>query len=527
MPVDRPPTPAEAISPGGLLDLPNAFTGSSWDRWRAVLKAAWGEALTAEEGALFREVAERDPPAAQVKELWCKVGRSGGKDAIASAIATVSALRSYATRRPGERTLIACIAVDRTQAEIVFGYIVSYFQHVPALNALVAPPSTFARRVVDKELSAELGTKMYVVTTSDNTLDLTNGARIVVSTNNFRTVRGRSLICCILDEVAFYRDEQSTNPDKELYDALEPALARVPGSILIGISSPYRRSGLLYEKWRRSFGKDDADCLFVQGPTKLFNPGFPQSVIDRRYEEDPAAASAEYGAEFRSDIDAYVTREVVDAVTMLGRRELLPLSSERYVAFVDPSGGSGDSMTLAIAHKGAPHDSIGTQPKTVGVLDAVREVRPPFSPEATVAGFVELLKTYRITKVTGDRYGGEFCREPFRKLGIQYELSEKSKSDIYQNCLPLLNSGKVELLDHAKLTTQFIGLERRTARGGRDSIDHAPGAHDDLVNSACGALLLARGGGGPMRISTEALERLGIRVPGHSYDTGGPVWRVR
>jgi hypothetical protein len=59
--------------------------------------------------------------------------------------------------------------------------------------------------------------------------------------------------------------------------------------------------------------------------------------------------------------------------------------------------------------------------------------------------------------------------------------------------LPLLNSGKVELLDLPRLATQFVGLERRTARGDRDSIDHAPGAHDDMANAAAGALLIATG----------------------------------
>jgi phage terminase large subunit-like protein len=237
MPAGRPPTPSEAISPGGLLDLPNAFEGESWDRWRAVLRAAWGEPLTTEQETLFREVAgERDPPARPVKELWAMVGRSGGKDSVASAIAVTAALKGFTTRRPGEKTLVAAVAIDRVQAEIVFDYIVSYFQNVPALNALVAHDPR-ARRVVDEQLSADLGRKMYVVGASDNTLDLTNGARIVVFTNNFRSVRGRSLICAILDEVAFYRSEESANPDKELYDALEPSLARVPGSILIGIST--------------------------------------------------------------------------------------------------------------------------------------------------------------------------------------------------------------------------------------------------------------------------------------------------
>jgi hypothetical protein len=35
-------------------------------------------------------------------------------------------------------------------------------------------------------------------------------------------------------------------------------------------------------------------------------------------------------------------------------------------------------------------------------------------------------------------------------------------------------------------------LERHTGRSGRDSITHAPGQHDDVINAAAGALLLAR-----------------------------------
>ncbi len=57
--------------------------------------------------------------------------------------------------------------------------------------------------------------------------------------------------------------------------------------------------------------------------------------------------------------------------------------------------------------------------------------------------------------------------------------------------VPLLNSRRVELLDHPKLATQLCSLERRTARGGRDSIDHAPNLHDDVANAVAGAIVAA------------------------------------
>ena len=176
-----------------------------------------------------------------------------------------------------------------------------------------------------------------------------------------------------------------------------------------------------------------------------------------------------------------LARATVEAATPPGRTELPPIPGVRYVAFVDPSGGSADSMTLAVAHKQGD----------VAVLDAVRECRPPFSPSAVTAEFAATLRSYGITKVTGDRYAGEWPREAMRAHGIAYELSESTASEIYAAFLPAINSGRVELLDVPRLTAQLVGLERRTARSGRDSISHAPGAHDDIANSACGALLLA------------------------------------
>jgi hypothetical protein len=128
-----------------------------------------------------------------------------------------------------------------------------------------------------------------------------------------------------------------------------------------------------------------------------------------------------------------------------------------YSAFVDPSGGSADSMTLAIGH----------QEDDVAVLDAIRERRPPFSPEDVVLEFAELLKAYRITEVQGDRFGGDWARERFNHHGIRYEPAAKPKSDLYRDLLPAINSRKVDLLDDARLFAQTVGLERRTARRQR------------------------------------------------------------
>jgi hypothetical protein len=116
-------------------------------------------------------------------------------------------------------------------------------------------------------------------------------------------------------------------------------------------------------------------------------------------------------------------------------------------------------MTLAIAHKKGE-----TQ-----ILDLIRERRPPFSPEAVAEEYAKVIRQYRCTTVYGDRCGGEWPREQSRKHGVNYEPTESSKSEIYTDLLPLINSGAVDRLDHDRLVTQFLSLERRTSRAGREA----------------------------------------------------------
>ena len=157
------------------------------------------------------------------------------------------------------------------------------------------------------------------------------------------------------------------------------------------------------------------------------------------------------------------------------------------------------------------------------MVDATREVRPPFSPEAVIDDFATLLKTYRVSKVTGDRYAGEFPRELFRKRGITYQCSEKPKSDLFRDLLPLLNSGRVVLPKSERLVNQLCGLERRTARSGKDSIDHGPGGHDDLANAVAGAADLVAAQRAPMIITDEALA---MSLSSANRDSSRPLTRI-
>jgi len=449
---------------------------ATWAPWRAFLAVLF--ALPLDEGALalFRQCTGHEtPPLNGSNEAWLICGRRAGKSFILALIAVFLAVfRDWRPHlSPGETGTIKIIACDRRQARVIHRYCRALLTRVPVLAALVERDDA-------------------------DGIELSNGIVIEIQTASFRSVRGYTVIAALCDEIAFWRTDDAANPDTEILAALRPAMATIPGAMFLAASSPYARRGELYQAHRRYFGKDDAPALVWQAATRTMNPTVPQSVIDEETERDPSKAAAEYGAQFRTDVETFIAREVIDAAIVPDRHELPPQSGVFYFGFVDPSGGSSDSMTLAIAHRDKDSRAI---------LDAVRERRPPFSPEAVVAEFAELLKTYRIHSVVGDRYAGEWPRERFREHGVTYETSDHPKSAIYQEALAPLNSGKVDLLDHPRLAAQICSLERRTARGGKDSIDHAPGGHDDLANAALGALVLTAGPAGIV-ISNQMLENL-------------------
>ncbi|MGE3993216.1 hypothetical protein [Pseudorhodoplanes sp.] len=436
---------------GGILP------GDTWRAWRILLIATMGEALTAPERATFKQFTGRETePSSRVDEAAFVVGRRGGKSRSMSVLASyIAGLCDHSDKLvPGERGVLLCIAPDQRQAAITLNYTAAAFERSKMLRQLIED------RTAD-------------------TLRLKNGIDIEVRAASFRRLRGPTYIAVLADEAAFWytADGGSANADTEILNAVRPGLATTGGPLIIG-SSPYARRGELWALYKAHHGPDgDARIIVAQGASRDFNPSLAEAVVSRAYARDPVAASAEYGGMFRTDIESLLTREAVEAVVSPGIYERPPLASINYVAFVDPAGGSGkDSMTLAIGHR----DGDGI------ILDAVRERKPTFSPEHVTAEFCAILKLYRVSKVTGDRFAGEWAREPFRKFGVAYDPAAEPKSNLYRDLLPAINSKLLDLLDHSGLINQLISLERRTARGGRESIDHPPNGHDDVANAVAG-----------------------------------------
>lgn len=429
----------------------------SWKNWRTFLKVISGEKLDPDEEALaFECTGQKTFPKAGFDEFYGVVGRRGGKSRIMSFIAAYEATYGgwHKFLAEGEIAQIFVIANDKKQAGIVFRYI----------KALLT-------RKYPGEILSDTG----------GSLLLDNNVEILVQAATFRGIRGFSTACIILDELAFFRDEYSANPADEIVNALLPSL--LEHGKLIGISTPYAKFGYFYDMHEEYFGKGDEDVLVWKAPTLVMNPSYSKLRMNRAIKKDPVAARAEFDAEFREDLETYLSIDEIKAVTNTDIPMITPQPDIRYMAFTDPSGGKSDSFTLGIAHQ--EHEENGKI-----VLDRLEEVTAPYNPKEVTKTFCDVLKLYRVSQVTGDRFAGNWCSGAFRENGIYYKESKLNKNELYLDFQALVKMYKVFLLDVKKLSTQLQRLERRTRSGGVDSVDHPPGLHDDVANAAAGVCTL-------------------------------------
>jgi hypothetical protein len=414
-----------------------------------LLRAVYSERLSDEERRIFEECTEQEYTARDINEVTAICGARSGKDSrIATPVVLYEAVvRDHSYLHRGERGLVIIVAQDARAGQVAFGYI----------RAALEGSDVLRRHVVDIRRSE---------------IDLDNAISIAVHPCTYRAARGFTVVAAVCDEVAFWRDENSQNPDREIIRSLRRGMANVPNPKLIKISTPYGRSGVLWDDFQRRHSLPHA--LVWRAPTWLMNPSISASFLRREEERDPEAYRREYAAEFSDSISSAFNREAVEQCVVVGRFELPPRPGTDYVAGVDPAGGGPDEFSLSIVHWDGGRI----------VQDCLRAFRST-KPDDLVEEFARLLRRYRVADVVGDRYSGQWVRDAFRKRSITYEVCSMSASEAFLELLPLVlqGSSSIELLDDRVQTAQLLSLERRRGPSGRDILGHPSGGHDDRVNA--------------------------------------------
>ena len=374
------------------------FPGDSWAAWRAFVRALCGAPMTGEQLAIYQKHTGRTaPPPGPFGEASLIVGRRGGKSRILAFVAVALAtLREYDEHlSSGEIATIGVLASTTKQARSIFNYTLGLLRDTPALRGMVQDEA-------------------------QDTILLRNRVQIEIASASFRSTRGYTYAAVLADEVAFWRSEESANPDVEILRALRPGLASIPGSVMLLASSPYGKKGVLYDSFRRYYGKDDAPVLVWKAATASMNPKLNPAIIAREYQEDPESARAEYGAEFRDDLADFISREAIDAITMRWKAELPPVPGVAY-----------DGILRSVRRIARCDDAGGRSP-----VKAEPDIGRRFGGPRRRSRSRRVGRRLRVTaaavrdqpRAVSDRYGGEWPAARFAQHGIALEQSSAQRS---------------------------------------------------------------------------------------------------
>jgi hypothetical protein len=425
-----------------------------------LLRGIYGLPLSEDQADLWRVCTGRENYLAKpFGEVTVLAGARSGKDSrIAAPVLLYESLFGghQARLSKGETAVVPLVAQDARASKIAFSYIRDYLTASPILTSEV------------EEILA-------------NEIRLRGRINIGCFPCTLRSLRGWSMPAGVLDEVAFFRLEGQADSDVEVQASVRRGMLSFPAPRLVKISTPYLKGGLLYDDFKRAWGQDDPDLLVWRAPSTLMNPSLTPERLDRERRLDPVRFAREYLAEFADDLDSFLPSAWVEAAIIRDRHELPPQDGVRYAAAVDPSGGGADAFTLAIVHcEGTGHERRVVQ-------DVMKSWSRSRTATVDLAGVVkeiaDLLRRYRLARVVGDRYAGDWVRQTFSQKGIRYEVPRLDRSAAYVEVEALFAQGRIDLLDHAIMVRELKNLERRSRPGGKPLIDHPRGGHDDHANA--------------------------------------------
>jgi hypothetical protein len=476
------------------------------------------------------------------RELILVLGRRSGKSLLSSIIA---AYELYKLLRRGDpqnhygmvsssEIRILCVANDKEQAAIVFeemsGHVnrVDYFK-----SSQVGDTKTFMK------FRTKNDAKIFKSDDKKGTLTATFKSSIA------KGLRGRGIICMILDELAFFIDDGKSSA-KKIYKALTPSAKqfspkdpedrRIPvgptEARVISISSPDAKEGFFYRLYLQSLSnsKASSNMLMIQAPTWEVNPTVSQEDYEIEYAKDPREFATEYGAQFSDRVRGWIenAQDLLDCVIESLRPALRGTPREPHWAGLD-FGVVNDGTSVVFTHLKNGKVELAYH-ETWYAGKNWREVNPhlmePLVPYALmlqdqdrldideiVNWLLILSKRFYIMGGIFDQYAGPIFEQKMHKVGLtQFSMRRFSTADssqAYRNAKMMMWTHQLALYDYPRpkapegedegafLHSPHISelLELQATSGGKNiQIVEAPdvaGKHDDFSDGLIRSLLLA------------------------------------
>lgn len=380
-------------------------------------------------------------------------GRRGGKSLLSDVIAIYEATVSDLTGmlRENETRFILILSTRIENSSL----------HIRNISKLLRHDKQLARLIIRETV---------------DTLELANNVNVLSLPASARTARGFTASCVILDELAFFVDSRGNASADQVYTAIEPTIATFGhrGRIII-TTSVNARSGICYDLFERSQSGELSDYWVTRADSRSLNPRVSERTIRNALARDGESARAEYYAEFRDPLEAYLSTEAIEACVDPRASETQKATSGRvYVMAIDPAT-QRDRYGFVVMHseQGLYH------------LDYAHIIKPPVNPEAAEELLFSLVKRYNPRVVRVDT-ASTYQRLKSKLPALKYDpFTRPLKLAIYGSLKEALNLGKVVLYDHKDLLAELKAL---VIRNGVDIAAPRSGSvtHDDL--SDCLAL---------------------------------------
>lgn len=409
-------------------------------------------------------------------------GVRGGKSILAAAATLCAAFRAdLSVLQPFELPRGAIVSATLDNAQATYSLLRGFVERSPLLRALlVGEPGadTLAIRRPHDGREVELC--------------------CVAASSGGAHLRSRWLTSFVLDEVALFGSEGSGSVvnAEEVYRAGRTRLLRGGWGWLV--SSPFGPAGLLYDVWRRHYGRL-SDTLVCHAPTRALNPSFPQADVDAVRELYPDVAAREYDATWVDPDTQLLPHTQVDACRRAGPETRERAPGVVYVAAADPAT-RGNAWTLVIGHCEALQGGGRRY-----VVDAARQwigtSAAPLDAEAVVREQSALLVSYGVSSVHSDAWAADPLAALYRQRGVTlhaWPTTAGEQLSRFDSLRVHLGLSLLELPPDHQVRADLLAVRRRaTSRAVTIVLPRTPdGRHADYAPAI--ALLHERLGGAPL-----------------------------
>lgn len=422
---------------------------------------------------IFGDVAFDSLPASIRRVIVAVVGRRGGKTYLLISLRLVHGMlvRDLSPLAPGEEAFATVVAPNDSLRQQAVNFAIGACRSKPELRALLRLPKNTKPEDSPSEFGLYRPDFDRVVTF--------NGA---VATRGGYGVRGRWHTDLALDECAFFRDSTAKVSDRDIYDAGVASV--LPGGQAMLDSTPWAKSGLLWEFFRDNFG-NPTTALVAHAPTLVLNDDpTVRVIVEMERKRDPDNAKREYDAQFMDGgTTVFFESSTIEAAVTDEPFEVQP--GDVIGAGGDFGFRSDSSALLMVALRG----------DTLHVFDGAEE-RPdddrPLKPSKTVASFAKTIGG-RCLYLMADGHYREAIAEHLEAHGLVYAPAPTQPAETYVRARMLLREGRVQIHSlpfRERLVQQMREVHGKPTSGGGMSIVHprwATGGHGDLV----AALVLA------------------------------------